>query len=121
MSNRLLTAAFATAFLAGAAVPALADTSYGAIATSTTYYGLYTNASNKDEAQRKALAACTRLAKKNDETCAVKVWFTKCGAVAENDKYVAWGIGSTEREAKAAAMRALKGDGDISASGCNEE
>jgi len=122
MSIRFLAAAASAAFLLGVAVPAVADTMYGAIATSDSYYGLYTNASSKAEARSKALAACNRMATKKDESCTFRVWFTRCGAVAENDKYVAYGLGTTEAKAKAEAMSSLNAsDGSISASGCNDQ
>jgi hypothetical protein len=122
MLKKIASATAGLVMLAAGAAPARADTNYGAIATSAGYYGTASNEDSKSEAQRTALKHCREAVRKDDahEECAVRVWFTKCGAVVQNERLVAWGIGNTEGEAVRAARTKIHRDGQVYAKLCND-
>ncbi len=81
--------------------PALADR-YGAIASDgSRAYGYATDYKKKSSAERTAIQECEKRA--GNGTCAVRVWFTTCGAVTRKFSQETWGIGDTEADALANA------------------
>jgi hypothetical protein len=82
--------------------PALAGDRYGAIASDgSRAYGYATNYKKKSSAERTAIQECEKRA--GSGTCAVRVWFTTCGAVTRKFTQETWGIGDTEADALAEA------------------
>jgi hypothetical protein len=108
MLKKLTLTAGALMMLVLASGPVLADGKYGAIATSDHYFAISKNMDSQDDAEKDAMATCLNNDKK--ESCAVAVWFTHCGATAENATHVAWGIGDSKAEAISAATKALGSD-----------
>jgi hypothetical protein len=120
MLKKLTVSAGALMMLALASGPVLADGKFGAIATSEHYFGISKNMDSKDSAQKDAMDTCRNNDKK--EPCTVAVWFTHCGATAEDDKSIAWGIGDSKSEAIAAAKKALGGEPTSEPVGeCNDD
>lgn len=89
---------------------------YGAIAISQSGdWGVATNYSSINSAEREALRSC------GDVNCSIRVSFRGCGAIAEYDRSLAWGVASTMARARGQALRALEGQGEILAEACNLE
>ena len=89
---------------------------YGAIAISQSGdWGMATNYLSVGNAEREALRSC------GDMNCSIRVSFRGCGAIAEHDRTLAWGVASTLVSARGQALRALEGQGEILAEVCNRE
>ncbi|MEM6253416.1 MAG: DUF4189 domain-containing protein [Cyanobacteria bacterium P01_D01_bin.156] len=87
---------------------------YGAIAISRSGdWGVATNYLSVSSAEREALRSC------GDVNCTIRVSFRGCGAVAEHNRSLAWGVASTSVRARSEALTALDGQGEILAEGCN--
>ena len=96
------------------AVGAQASQRYGAIAISRSGdWGVATNYLSVNSAEREALRSC------GDLNCTIRVLFRGCGAIAEYDRSLAWGVASNSDRAQREALNALNGRGEILASGCN--
>ncbi|ESA35342.1 conserved secreted protein [Leptolyngbya sp. Heron Island J] len=88
---------------------------YGAIAISQSGdWGVTTNYLSVDSAEREALRSC------GDVNCSIRVSFRGCGAIAERDRTLAWGVASSSVRARDQALRALEGQGEILAEVCNQ-
>lgn len=89
---------------------------YGAIAISSSGdWGVATNYLSVNNAEREALRSC------GDINCSVRVLFRGCGAIAEYDRTLSWGVASTLVRARGHALSALQGQGEILAEVCNRE
>ncbi len=89
---------------------------YGAIAISRSGdWGVATNYLSVTDAEREALRSC------GDINCAIRVSFRGCGAVAEHNRSLAWGVASTLTRARVQALRALEDKGKILAEVCNQD
>ena len=87
---------------------------YGAIAISRSGdWGVATNYLSVSSAEREALRSC------GDVNCAIRVSFRGCGAVAEHNSSLAWGVASTLTRARSQALKALENQGEILAEVCN--
>ena len=87
---------------------------YGAIAISRSGdWGVSTNYASVRSAEREALRSC------GDVDCAIRVSFRGCGAVAEHNRILAWGVASTLATARDQALAVLDGQGKILAEVCN--
>lgn len=96
------------------AAQAQAAQRYGAIAISRSGdWGVATNYSSVTSAERAALRSC------GDINCTIRVSFRGCGAVAEHNRSLSWGVASTAERARSEALRALNSQGEILAEGCN--
>ncbi len=96
------------------AVQAQANQWYGAIAISRSGdWGVATNYLSVSSAEREALRSC------GDVNCTIRVSFRGCGAIAEHDRSLAWGVASTLTRARSQALSVLDGQGKILADGCN--
>lgn len=95
-------------------VQAQAAQRYGAIAISRSGdWGVATNYLSVSNAEREALRSC------GDVNCAIRVSFRGCGAVAEHDRSLAWGVASTLDRARGQALNVLNGEGAVLAEVCN--
>ncbi|MGD1858192.1 MAG: DUF4189 domain-containing protein [Leptolyngbyaceae cyanobacterium] len=89
---------------------------YGAIAISNSGdWGVATNYLSISSAEREALRSCGNI------NCAIRVSFRGCGAVAEHNRSLAWGVASTLTRARTQALSALDNQGEILAGVCNRE
>ena len=87
---------------------------YGAIAISRSGdWGVATNYLSVSSAEREALRSC------GDVNCTIRVSFRGCGAVAERDRSLAWGVAATSEQATGEALNALDGQGEVIANVCN--
>lgn len=87
---------------------------YGAIAISRSGdWGVATNYLSVNSAEREALRSC------GDINCSIRVSFRGCGAIAEHNRSLAWGVASTVERARTQALRILNGQGEILAEVCN--
>ncbi|MEM9266173.1 MAG: DUF4189 domain-containing protein [Cyanobacteria bacterium P01_F01_bin.13] len=87
---------------------------YGAIAISRSGdWGVATNYLSVNSAEREALRSC------GDVNCAIRVSFRGCGAIAEHNRSLAWGVASTLTRARDQALSVLDGQGTILAEVCN--
>ena len=96
------------------AVQAHASQWYGAIAISRSGdWGVATNYLSVNSAEREALRSC------GDVNCTIRVTFRGCGAIAEHNRSLAWGVASTMTLARNEALSALDDQGKILAEVCN--
>lgn len=87
---------------------------YGAIAISRSGdWGVATNYLSVNNAEREALRSC------GDVNCTIRVSFRGCGAIAEYNRSLAWGVASTPTHARQEALKVLSGQGEILAEVCN--
>ncbi|NEQ53943.1 MAG: DUF4189 domain-containing protein [Leptolyngbya sp. SIO3F4] len=87
---------------------------YGAIAISRSGdWGVATNYLSVTNAEREALRSC------GDMNCAIRVSFRGCGAIAEYNQSLAWGVASSLTRARSEALKALENQGEILAEVCN--
>ena len=87
---------------------------YGAIAISRSGdWGVATNYLSVSSAEREALRSC------GEVNCTIRVSFRGCGAIAEHNRSLAWGVAATAERARTEALGALNGEGEILAEGCN--
>ena len=87
---------------------------YGAIAISRSGdWGVASNYVSVSSAEREALRSC------GDVNCTIRVSFRGCGAVAEYNRSLGWGVASTLMRARHQALSALNADGEILAEVCN--
>ena len=87
---------------------------YGAIAISRSGdWGVATNYLSVSSAEREALRSC------GDANCTIRVSFRGCGAIAERDRSLAWGVATTSERDTKEALNALDGQGEILADVCN--
>lgn len=95
-------------------VQAQAAQRYGAIAISRSGdWGVATNYLSVSSAEREALRSC------GDVDCAIRVSFRGCGAIAEHNRSLAWGVASTLDRARVQALNALNGQGAVLTEVCN--
>lgn len=95
---------------------AQASQRYGAIAISRSGdWGVATNYVSVGSAEREALRSC------GDINCSIRVSFRGCGAIAEYNRTLAWGVASSLTRARGQALRVLEGQGEILAEACNQE
>ncbi|MBE9068620.1 DUF4189 domain-containing protein [Leptolyngbya cf. ectocarpi LEGE 11479] len=95
-------------------VQAQAAQRYGAIAISRSGdWGVATNYLSVSSAEREALRSC------GDVNCAIRVSFRGCGAIAEHNLSLAWGVASTLDRARGQALNVLNGQGEVLAEVCN--
>ncbi|MEM8614206.1 MAG: DUF4189 domain-containing protein [Cyanobacteria bacterium P01_H01_bin.105] len=88
---------------------------YGAIAISRSGdWGVATNYLSVSSAEREALRSC------GDVNCSIRVSFRGCGAVAEHNRMLSWGVASTLVRARGEALGILEGQGEILAEVCNQ-
>jgi hypothetical protein len=98
------------------ATQAQAAQRYGAIAISRSGdWGMATNYLSVNSAEREALRSC------GDIHCSIRVSFRGCGAIAEYNRTLAWGVASTLVRARGQALGVLEGQGEILAEVCNQE
>lgn len=96
-------------------VQAQAAQRYGAIAISRSGdWGVATNYLSVSSAEREALRSC------GDANCAIRVSFRGCGAVAEHNRSLAWGVAPTLNRARRQALNVLNGQGAVLAEVCNQ-
>ncbi len=89
---------------------------YGAIAISRSGdWGMATNYLSANNAEREALRSC------GDVNCAIRVSFRGCGAIAEHNRTLAWGVSATLERAREQALGVLENQGMILAEVCNRE
>ena len=89
---------------------------YGAIAISSSGdWGVASNYLSIGNAEREALRSC------GDVNCSIRVSFRGCGAIAEHQRTLAWGVASTVTRARGQALRALAGQGEVLAEVCNQQ
>lgn len=89
---------------------------YGAIAISRSGdWGVATNYLSVTNAEREALRSC------GDVNCSIQVSFRRCGAVAEHNRSLAWGVASTLTRARMQALSVLENKGKILAEVCNQD
>lgn len=95
-------------------VQAQAAQRYGAIAISRSGdWGVATNYLSVNSAEREALRSC------GDIDCTIRVSFRGCGAIAEHNQSLAWGVATTLEQANQEALSALDNQGALIANGCN--
>ena len=89
---------------------------YGAIAISRSGdWGVASNYLSVGNAEREALRSC------GDVGCTIRVSFRGCGAIAEHNQTLAWGVASTSTTAREQALEELNGQGEILAEVCNRQ
>ncbi|MEA5465084.1 DUF4189 domain-containing protein [Leptothoe sp. PORK10 BA2] len=98
------------------ATQAQASHRYGAIAISRSGdWGVAANYLSVTNAEREALRSC------GDVNCSIRVSFRGCGAVAEYNRSLAWGVAATLTRARVEALSVLENKGKILAEVCNRD